>query len=75
MKNFIVVYEAYEGAMQFFGPFESKESASKWMSNDFVESIEKCVKELGYEPDWIHDVETASIDGYGEWRVAELEHI
>ena len=75
MKNFIVVYEAYEGAMQFFGPFDSAVSASKWISNDFEESLKKCEEELGYEPNWIHDVETASIEGYGEWRVAELEQI
>ena len=73
MKQFIVVYEAFNGGMQFFGPFDSKESASQWMSDDFAKSVGKCEKELGYEPNWIHDIEVATIEDYGEWHVAELE--
>ena len=75
MKNFIVVYEAFEGAMQFFGPFESRESANKWITDDYTECLNSYKENTGEEANAASCEDAAIIEGYGEWHVAELEHI
>ena len=72
MKQFIVVYEAFNGGMQFFGPFSSRESANKWITDDYIECVNSYKESVKEEPECSITANRAVIEGYGEWFVDEL---
>lgn len=71
MKQFVVVFDDFNGGTEVFGDFETFEEASKWMKDDMQELINNANGNVEFS----ENEKSCEADGIGSWVVCELNKI